>query len=312
MSLVKTPQKTKFVGVVRPTIFSDLGDPKRLLLMFDALVLDLSYHLPAYENKILESSRGELDFLSDEGLITTLGNLEAEYGNRSYSTSNPNDFWIGKSNAERLRTFSRVMGGVADNSKLFSDRLSQSNALRHEYDYGKLRYTASQLRLTGIDAVAIPTERENYNVDGVVDRQAVIEITLNSFPTPSDTVAWENILDFKKDGKAKEQFARLKVWINEMATKEKTHLQLDDELQSLISSYERELKIREMKVDRSALSVVVTVSADIIQKLATLKFGDAAKALFSFKSYKLDMLEEEKKVPGREIAYISAARTKFG
>lgn len=312
MSLSINKKGNKFVGIIRPTMLQELGNTKRLLLMFDGLVLDLSYHLPSYENKIIENNRDEIDYLADEGLIITLGNLEAEYGNKTYSSINPNDFWIGKSNAAALRTFTRAMSGVGSTSKLFTSHIDSSKALRYEYDYGRIRYTASQLRLTGIDAVAIPTEEEQYNIDGALDRQAVIEITLNNFPIPSEQTAWESIIDFKKSDKAMEQFRRLKVWMNEMATKEKNVLQFDDELRSLIASYEYELNLREIQLNKSALSIIITTSTEILQKIATLKFAEAAKTLFSIKSYKLDMLEEEKKVPGREIAYISSARAKFG
>jgi len=296
----------RFIGIIPPTAFRTLTNPKRLMLMFDGLALDLTHKLHPFENKVLETAANEISYLSNEGLLTTLDGLKAQYGEHKGSTKPgvvEGGFWIGQTLTQQLNTWNRAVGGESGFGGIENDTGSGINHLRH---------TASGIRLNnGVDAVAVPSENEPYHIDGKADRETVIRITLNNFPSPSDTTPWENILDFKKDKKANEQHLRLKQWINDVATKEKKAFEIEDELRSYMASYEGELQIREKDVKRNTLQIIITATADALQNLARLKFGDAAKAFFDISKQPLLLLEEEKKVPGREIAYLVTAQHKF-
>src|SRR5690554_5444010 len=77
----------KFVGVVPPLAFEKLWYPKRLMLMFDELALDLNRKLSGYESYILKKSHQEIQWLGDEGLLTTLSGLfakESSDGEKEY------------------------------------------------------------------------------------------------------------------------------------------------------------------------------------------------------------------------------------
>lgn len=275
--------------------------------MFDGLALDLSYHLHPFENKLLEAAHSEIDYLSNEGLLTTLNGLQAQYGQDYYPGHNTSStiegsIWIGESLTHEINTWNRAIRGVGKNSQL------------HEVqqETGRLRYTASKLRLEhGIDAVAVPTDNEPYDIDSKAERETVIKITLYNFPTPSDETPWENIIDFRKDKIANEQYLRLKNWMNDITKKEMKSFEITDQLQSLLAAYEHEMKVRDMATKRNTLQVIVQTTGEMIQHLSRLKFGDAIKALFDISKHKLHLLEEEKKAEGREIAYIYTANRKF-
>jgi hypothetical protein len=293
----------KFIGVVKPSIFRNLGDAKRLMLMFDGLALDLSYNLHAFENRIIQDARAEIDFLSDQGLLTTLSGLEAQYGKPAPPpTSVEGSFWIGERLTGEIDTWNRAVGGVGHSSRLETTNLNT----------GVLRYTASNLRLQyGIDAVAVPTENEPFDIDSKAERETVIKITVNNFPTPSDATSWENILDFKKDKVAASQHLRLKAWMNDIASKEMKGYEVSDQLAALVATYEQEMKIREIATKRSTFQVFLIATGEARQNLARLKFGDTVKALFDISKHKLNLLEEEKKAEGREVAFIYSANKQF-
>ena len=63
-----------------------------------------------------------------------------------------------------------------------------------------------------------------------------------------------------------------------------------------------------MKVEYSLVETIVTTSAEIIEDMAKFRLGKLAKLPFAFKHERIALLEAEQKAPGREIAYISAAR----
>jgi hypothetical protein len=58
--------------------------------------------------------------------------------------------------------------------------------------------------------------------------------------------------------------------------------------------------------------VVIVTVAEIIDELKSLKFKSAAEKLFSFNKLNIELEQEKQNLEGKEIAYLSLAREKFG
>ena len=288
----------KFVGVVPAISFQNVRNLKRLVLMFDKLALDLGTPgMSVVERRILANARTDIEWLSQEQLLTTLSGLAAASGAMPQRSEVP---VIGGQLLESAFSgASRLMGRVGGLARIATGT--------------SLRYTASELRTRfGIDAVAVPPIIEVQNADAPASHEAVVRIALSEFPLPHESTSWQSIQDFRRDDGARSQFSRLKLWINRAGKTGLAEYEVADELRELLYEYEDGMKLHKMKAQRGILEVVITTTAEIAESLLRFKVSSAAKAIFSVKDYKLKLLEEEKSTTGREIAYIVSARAAFG
>ncbi|WP_109831178.1 hypothetical protein [Reichenbachiella versicolor] len=284
----------KFVGVVPPLAFETLWYPKRLMLMFDELALDLNRDLTGYENYILKKSDHEIQWLSDEGFLTTLSGLFKKERKKLFKEVSHDGLWLLPNSISK--EFEKYLDSVAV----------------PEISSTPLRFTASELRkLKNIDAIAISTPEGEQDIDAPITRSSTIRITLSEFPMPADNVPWENIFDFKSDKANTSKFIRLKSWMNRISKTGLKEYELQDELRELLYTYEEGLKLCNMKSQKGALEVILTTSAEVAENILRIKPSKAVSSLFSVREQKIKLLEEEKKLLGREVAYIVSANSKF-
>lgn len=286
----------KFIGVISPMAFETLWYPKRLLLMFDELVVDLNSKLSGYESYVINQSRNEIEWLADNGLLTVLSGL------------------IAISNKPNLNKKQISISGDNILPKELGKSLNKytESTLSAEMGSPHLREIASDLRsLRGLDAVVVSPPDKFQNVDSTVTRDSVVRISLSEFPMPSDSTSWENIIEFRKNEKHKIQFQHLKVWMNKMGKSGLTEYEVTDVLRDIIYTYKHELELSKMKVQRGTLEVILTTTAEVAENLLKLNVATAMKSIFQVNKEYLKLIEEEKKLDGREIAYLVSAQRRF-
>jgi hypothetical protein len=287
----------RFVGIIPPISLKTMGELKRLLLMFDRLALDLgSGGLSLVERRILSDAKKDIDWLSQEQFLTTLTGLVTDSTpariNSALSVRGGDLLDLG------YRGASRMAGRVGGMMKVVSGRA--------------LRVTASELREKfGVDAVAVPNSLESENVDAPVGYEAVVRITLREFPVLYDSTPWSQIIEFRSDEDTRSQFPRLKQWINKSAKAGLKEHEVADELRELVYEYQSGMRLHKMKVASGELQMVVATTVDVAESLTRLQMTGANKGLYTVTDCKLSLLEEERRTPGREIAYIVSAKAAF-
>lgn len=301
-TIVVNPLRGQFVGVIPPISFKNAGDLKRLLLMFDRLALDMgSGGMSLVEKRILSDAKKDLDWLSQQQLLTTLTGVLANSAPGQIAPA------VSVQGGDLLNL------GFRGGSRL----MSQSGGKMKVVSGKTLRVTASELREKfGVEAVAVPTSLESENVDAPAEYEAVVRITLREFPVLYDSTPWSQIIDFRSDEEVRSQFPRLKQWINRtVRTGLKENLkerEVADELRVLIHEYQLGMKLHKMKVASGELTMALATSVDVAEGLTRFQMTGANKRLFTVNDYKLSLLEEERRTPGREIAYIVSAKAAFG
>ncbi|MGF7183819.1 hypothetical protein [Tunturiibacter psychrotolerans] len=277
--------------------FKNTGELKRLLLMFDRLALDMgSAGMSHLEQRILSDAKKDVDWLSQQQLLTTLAGLVTD------------------STPTRLTSALPVQGGdLLDLGYRGAAGLTGRIGGMMKVVSGKaLRVTASELREKfGVDAIAVPNSLESENIDTPVGQEAVVRITLREFPVLSDSTPWNQIIEFRSDAEARSQFPRLKQWINKTVRTGLKEYEVADELRDLIYEYQLGMKCHKMKVGAGELKMVLATNVDVAESLTRLQMTGANKGLFTVTDYKLSLLEEERRTPGREIAYILSAKAAF-
>jgi len=267
----------KFVGVIPPRAFGSLSYPKQLMLMFDGLAIDLGQNgLDEEDRQIIQSSMPEIGWLSQSGLLTLLSGLQAS-----------NELQPSKKAIERAR---QTFGS----KQVTPERLN-----------------AFLLRKKGIDAVPIMNPFQDMDLDADADRDAVIRLSIREFPIPSDVTPWEAIHDFKHDKEAQEKYWALRQWINKTGKGGLKHYEVTDELRGLLNDYDKSMKLHKMKHQTGAFEVVVCATTEVLEDLVKFKWSDAMKAVFNVHRQDVKLLEDEKNMPGKEVAYIAHAMNRF-
>lgn len=288
-----SPWLGKFVGVVPPMTFLDSATPKQLLLMFDALALDLSGSAATIASRGLSDAvRADLDYLSQEGLLSTLEGMAA--GQQRHA-----------------RQGLSIIGGDLLKPVLGrrTNMLTQLGTTARAA--AGVRHTAADLRSKhGIDAVALP-EKFSPNVDARASRDDIIQIVLKEFPYPSDLTPWEAIRDYREDKESRAQWIRLKAWINEVATGESNVIDFIDHLHERMQNYEDTLKLHKLQHQKGTLEIVLSTTGLFAENIVRVKWGEAAKKLFEFKQLKANLLSAERDIPGRAVAYVVNTKSRF-
>ncbi len=197
-----------------------------------------------------------------------------------------------------------------------SETFNRSLVLGHDY---YTRGISIELReLKGLDAcpllaLEIPaTERTPAGANDILD------ITFNALPIPDENTSWEQIIDFRSDPESKRKFVALKNWTNEVARMKLEPHEVKDKLEVLLNDYREHIKGHKIKTRWDTLRTIVVAevgffSSGWLPGLGSVPgvLGMIATPLYSIKQRQLALVEAERNVPGRQVAYIIKAREEF-
>jgi hypothetical protein len=142
-------------------------------------------------------------------------------------------------------------------------------------------------------------------------KDPVIQVLLKNLPSPDANTPWEKIIDYRKETDSRGKFYRFKNWLNNVANSNRTSNEIEDEIRELVFEYENYMKLHKIKLQTSSVETIITVAADVAEGLAKIKWGQAARALFSIRKNQIELFEKERGAPGREIAYLVDIKSKF-
>jgi hypothetical protein len=173
------------------------------------------------------------------------------------------------------------------------------------------RFNAKKLREKGIDAVPISHPYQDLDVDAEVTRESAVRLTLREFPIPSDSTPWEGIRDFRSDKDARDKFWDLKKWMNNAGKSGLKQYEVQDQLRGLINEYDKSMSLHKLKQQTGTFEVVITTTASVAEDLVKFKWSNAIKAIFQVHKQDIKLLEDESRIPGKEVAYIANAQSRF-
>lgn len=274
--------------------FSPDRNLKREALLFDRIeIYGLDYLLKVASRWDKNGVFDEWHFLREIGLIANPGiqfQLSAEERERARAVIIP------ESPIDAIRSVT-----PEDLERLEMVR-AEAEAICRSY--------ASWLRSSGhADGVFLGDRSQEFGTE--MGKHAVLRVVLKQFPVPSETTPWETVLDFRRDEASMLKYRRLRHWINQVARKEMTSTEIEDELLYLISEFEGAMKLHGMKTKASVIETIVTTSAEVLGNLAALKWGTAARTLFELRKQDIALMEAENSAPGREIAYLIDVKRRF-
>jgi len=140
----------------------------------------------------------------------------------------------------------------------------------------------------------------------------VIDVVIDSMPVPSDKTSWDDLEEFKNDPDTNYKFNKIAFWMRKIASKKMNRSEIKDEIEELLLDYDRHMRLYEMETRRSQFEAIVVSFVEVAENLVKIKWGNIAKGLFSLSKKNVQLMREEMKAPGSEIAYIIKARKHFG
>lgn len=286
-------KKTVAIKALSNYNYNFIGQLKRSILLFDQIgiprlesiiTVNTKNHSPdCVHNQIAN----ELHYLKSEGLIFD-----------SWNTSNVITMKEGSDIRSIGREFHEITQSIAKNpnSPIIHDMAVRLCCLIINTDKEKENLEAIPL----LDSMSFS--------NGVTTKKAdVVSLIIEKLPIPSDTTPWERIIEFKENPDNKGKLAGLKTWVNKSMYSSFNATEIADELDHLLYEYSKSMDIHNIKYNTGLFEAIIILPTEILEKIVTLKFSDAAKKMFVLKNQKLALLEQELSSPGKEIAYIYKA-----
>lgn len=139
----------------------------------------------------------------------------------------------------------------------------------------------------------------------------VLQLLLPYFPQPAVDTPWERILEFRSNDESRQSLRALRRWIKKHCNSSLTTQELTEEIEYLVSEYERLYKLHEIQFTRSPVERLICNSVGIIEDIIKLRLGSAASRLFQLRKARTDFLIRLPKLDGYELRYLAEVRREF-
>lgn len=300
---------------------------KRDLLYFDQVHVctnkgvDVFDDLASIDPKYCEQMRKEFEFLKKHGLLCDF-NL-SEMMKFMWEKSG---FQQGKFNQEDHTDMVRIMESFYAIPEVLPAKKFKKNASRKEMEQIMDRYVESvdtaEREATRVASAFLNRFARSDNATAIIQENLpidlpnfksakVLEVVLEKLPIPDENVEWQQIVEYRADPDSSAKFTALRVWMQDIASKEYTKQEIEERVDHLLNEYERHMFFHKLKYQTAAGHILVNAPLEILENLVKFKWSSIGKSIFSFKEKQFDLMEAELKAPGRELAYISKANAKF-
>jgi hypothetical protein len=278
---------------------------KRDLLLFDKLMINKDNYESAIRvvnsiqhftpmNSNCKRNIDEIEFLMNKGLMTF-----AE-----------TDFALTKNLDETIRELLvNEIVGYSEMCRLHLTKIEGNsnliNLIEWEDMFGNLsvRFNSIFNRLVyNIDSFPIISKSSPTN--NAYKKADVYSILLKELPVPDETITWDRLIEIKTDKDLRRKYHALINWVNTVSYSPLTINEINDQYDYLYHEYEYQIELHKLKFKNSSLEIVVNSTAEILENIVKFNFSKVTKALFSFNKERIEMLESETKIQGKELAYI--------
>lgn len=307
-------------NIVYPKItFNEFIDEpilKKLALFFDQIYINsgslsifsgLDVNNVREENKNLLYEKGVWEYLLEQEIVKTYPYFHNKFENPENNIEQ----------AELIKQLSDLYLEAQPTTpkKPTKEELAK---LREEYFY---HFFLTHDLSTRLDTIQLKkdTSSEYYPVLRISDafqgkrekKSEIIQFLLNDIPEPDYNTSWEQIIEFRSDEEIRNKYLALINWVNKVGASTSSLSDIRDEYEFLYNDYMKHFKLHKMKYNNTVLEVVINAGAGILTALQSGEFASSFKNLFQLNVSQANLLVEEAKLPGKEIAYIYHAKQKF-
>jgi len=322
----------KRVGILPPNHLT-INSIKKYLLLFDTIFIDPNYlnffaGYAGYPSDDLKEINANLNYLGDVGQIE-FNSVENVIQNQNNPIINSQIKmlpeieliesymeYLSKWNEENknplgagLWMFEVILDFPSNIARVSSNIL---NSIQSENIYIPVTYGGSigeinrrlKADLSNTPYIPIEEKHKTNSID-------VFGLLFNYFPTPDESVSYEQLIDFKNDDDSSLKFKRIISWSKKISRTDVSESELKEEIEYLLHEYENHMKIHKMKYYSGNFEAILVGTTEIIEDLIKIKWSKIVKKIFNIKRHKVNLLIGEAKAPGKELAYLSKAKEHF-
>lgn len=278
----------------------DFETLKRKTLLFDTIYLSELRSDGGNLDGFPDNIRTDVEYLQERGVVAPVPDTSCS--------------WLAVNNDDPIRHLEVICDDPACQDRRVIEAVLD---LRRTIDDTIVRVWAARLALYDKSAQFVPLCRTTLTVlkqpapvQVKVTPHDVLDIALEQIPIPSEGSSWESIIDFKREmGDKLWEFHR---FIRDVATKRQSAAEIHDDIEWRLHQYEEAMKLHNLKASHGFIEVYVIPAIEIIEDLAKFNWSKVARGALSVRKRKIELMEAEMKAPGRECAYVFAARERFG
>lgn len=194
-----------------------------------------------------------------------------------------------------------------------SDRRKSGDGVlsdQRKYESLLLSRNTALLRQAGADETAIvgqlfeerATQRNTH---------PVWQIVFKEMPSLDTRAPWEDVLGFRAEARTQHLIRNLRRWTRKIVTEEWSANALEDEVRELLFEYGAHLSSAKLSSGTGLLEFVVTGAAELTEDVVKFRFSKITKTASAMINWKVKLLEDEIKAPGRELALIPEMKLRF-
>lgn len=294
---------------------------KKDLLYFDKVIFDINElkfaemfaktvgeaKLGSRFNEIYSFQKNELDYLQENNLLESFDSnkfkkiaCEEESGEfKRYYDKNPGTGLF--SHNDMIH-----MGSVFDEVSQFSIGTPEKTTIYKNYFFSILYNQVAKQEVVPILDNFISETQTDLGKD-----YKIMEVVLNKMPIISDTVSWQQIIDFKNDPDSKKKFLALRNWMIDISRGDYNSRELIEKYDYLRAEYDAHIKRHKIDTTFGIVKTFAITTAEILENIIKLNWSNAIKTGFEIFEKTSKLSEIEANAPGKEVGYIYKLESKF-
>jgi len=295
---------------------------KKLALLFDQLYVD---HLALWRSKLdLEDKKvsaeerqfvlSEIDWLLEKGVLQTYSIEREDFQTLSFDTALFEDMQEVSTTVEAnvVRIEDNSIPQTTSEEFKFVGSLCATNELIFKMEDIGLRMAAAFLGTKDHLTQYIPLVNSFDSYGKKTSKEVASHFVLNKIPAPADDTSWEQLFEFRSDPDVKRKYYALVNWINDMSDADMPLPHLADKYNQLYSEYLRQYHLHKLQNSLTKVEMLVLGGFEVVTSLLFHQnVMTAFKGLLNIRKEQIALLEGEKNIVGRELAYIVTAEERL-
>lgn len=178
------------------------------------------------------------------------------------------------------------------------------------YESLLLRRNAALLSNAGVqDAVVLGSLYRSP--EGATNKTELWKVVISEMPLLDERTPWDDVLAYRGDDHTQHLARNLRMWIRKSLSNEWSEDDVRDEIRELVYQYEKHMQLAHLKANKGPLEFLLTGLAEFAEDLVKLRFSRLGTVASIVRERRVQLLEEEAKAPGREIALFTDLKTRF-
>lgn len=296
--------------------FVDEALIKRLSLFYEkiyigdgrlSIISDVSKLEMNEENQSLFYENAVWSFLKDNDIVKTYPHFKEKFDGQDEETQELT------AQLKQLFQKERTNGNFPENPNQEQLAEMKREYFSHFFLTHDISIRLDTLQLRKLDEFSeyYPLLRTYDTLISVDKKSQVIQFVLNDIPEPDHSTSWDHIIEFRADEEIRNKYLSLTNWINKVSNSNLKLSEIKEEYDFLYSEYIKHFKLHKMKFNNSKLEVIVNSTTNFLANIASGNYVSSIKDLFQFNIKNANLLQEEAKMPGKEVAYIFHSNEKF-